>query len=69
MLYDALELSFNMANTTSISNINNVDILESLNLKATASTVYTKGEINANDTMYANAFNSNADKPTRYTKT
>ena len=42
LVYDALELSFYMADKTSIFKINNLDSLESLNLKATASNVYTK---------------------------
>ena len=69
LLYDALELSFNMVDKTSISQINNVDILDTLNLKASASNVYTKQEINTNGIIYANALNNKADKSTSYTKT
>ena len=42
LLYDALELSFNMADKTSVFKISNVDSLESLNLRAFASKVFTK---------------------------
>ena len=38
-LYDAFELSFNNVDKTIILNINNVDIVSSLNLKALASNV------------------------------
>ena len=41
-VYDALELSFNTVDKTSILKIKNVDILASLNLKASASNVYVK---------------------------
>ena len=39
-----------------------------LNLKATASNVYTKGEINANDIMYDSALDTEADKSNSYTR-
>ena len=42
LVYDALELSLNMADNTSILRINNIHILESLNLRAFASNVFTK---------------------------
>ena len=45
-LYDALELSFNTTDKTSILKNNNIDILESLALKSSVSNVYTKQEIN-----------------------
>ena len=38
-LYDALELSFNMVNQTSILKVDKIDILASSNLKASASNV------------------------------
>ena len=69
LLYDALELSFNMIDKTSILKANNVDMLGTLNLKASASNVYTKQEINNNDIIYANALNNKADKSNSYTKT
>ena len=68
LVYDALELSFNMYDKTSILEINNVDSLGSLNLKATASNVYTKAEINANAMIYDNALNTKADKSNCYTR-
>ena len=42
ILYDALELSFNMVDKTIILKTNNIDILQSINNKASASTVYTE---------------------------
>ena len=69
LLYDALELSFNMAAKTSILKNSNVDILESLNLKAYVSNVNTHQEITNSDIIYASALNSKADKSTSYTKT
>ena len=44
-LYNALELSCNSVDKTSILKNNNVDILSSLNLKALASNVYNKREV------------------------
>ena len=44
-LYDALELSLNNVDKTSIWNHNNVNIIESLYLKAVASNVYNKSEV------------------------
>ena len=70
LLYDALELSFNMADKTNIFVLthNNVDSLESLNLKAIASNVYTNAAINANDISYDNALNTRADQSDSYTR-
>ena len=62
LLYDALELSFNMIDKTNILKLNNVDILSTLNLKASASNVYAKEEITNNDFIYDNALNTKADK-------
>ena len=42
LLYDASDLSLNIADKASILKNNNNDSLESLNLKASASNVYTK---------------------------
>ena len=50
-------------------NINNILILEYLALKASASHVYTKQEINDNDGMYDNALNDKADKSNAYSQT
>ena len=69
LLYDALELSFNMIDKINILKLNNVDILSTLNLKASASNVYTKEEINNNDMIYANALSNKADKTSSYSKT
>ena len=69
LLYDALELSFNMIDKLNLLKTSNVDILIILNLKASASNVYTKQEINNNDIIYANALNNKADKSNSYTKT
>ena len=69
LLYDALDLSFNIADTTIISNINNIQNFESLNLRAVASNVFTKQETISNDIVYANALNDKADKSTSYTRT
>ena len=44
-LYDSLELSFNIIDRTSILKLNNIDILASINLKALASYVYDKTDI------------------------
>ena len=41
-LYDSFELSFNTIDTTSIWKVDSIDIFASLNLKASASNVYTK---------------------------
>ena len=68
MVFDSFELSCNMAGKTTILNTNNVDVWESWNLKATASNVYTKGEINANDIMYDSALDTEADKSNSYTR-
>ena len=62
LLYDALEVSFNMTDKSSIFKVNNVDRLSTLNLKASASNVYAKEEITNNDFIYANALNTKADK-------
>ena len=67
--YDALELSFNMVDKTSILKTNNVDILESLKLKASASNVYTTQDIYNNCIIYANALNNKADNINTYLKT
>ena len=44
-LYDALELTFNPIDTTSILKINYIDILSSVASKASAPNVYTKYSI------------------------
>ena len=51
-----------MVDKTSILQIKNVDILQSSNLKALASNVYTNQDIDTNDNIYANALNTKADK-------
>ncbi len=61
-LYDSFEVSFNAVDKTSILKINNIDILQSITNKASASNVYTKEEINNNDIMFANTLNNKADK-------
>ena len=58
-----------MVDKNSILKINSVAVLESLNLKASASNVYTNQEIHNNAIIYASALNSQADNSTRYTKT
>ena len=67
--YDALDLSFNTVDKTSILTINNIDILASLASKASATNVYSKEEINNNDIIFGNALNNKADKSTTYTNT
>ena len=69
LLYGALELSFTMANKTSILKFNNVDTLESLNLGAFASNVVTNEEQLSNDIMYGNALNTEVDNSNSYTTT
>ena len=44
-VYDALELSFNSIDKTSILNNYNVDILQSINTKAVSNDVYNKSDI------------------------
>ena len=44
-LDDALELSFNNIDTTSVSTTNNIDILSSLASTTSSSNMYTKQEI------------------------
>ena len=44
LAYDVLEVSFNTVEKTSILKLNNVDILESLNLKALSSHVYKQNK-------------------------
>jgi hypothetical protein len=67
-LYDSLDLIFNDTDKTSILKINNIDILASLALNASASNVYTKEEINNNDVIFGNALNNKADKSNTYLK-
>ena len=43
--YDALQLSFNAIDKTSILKFNNVDILASVNNKVGSNDVYTKADI------------------------
>ena len=62
MLYDSYELSMNTFDKPNISNLNNIDILESLNWKDSASNVYEKQTINDNDIMHDNALNTKVDK-------
>ena len=69
LIYDALEVSFNMTDKSSIFKVNNVDRLSTLNLKASASNVYAKEELNNNDVIYANALSNKADKTSSYLKT
>ena len=57
-LYDALELSFNTIDKTAILKTNNIDVLAPLALKASASTVYTKQEINYFYIAFANSLNT-----------
>ena len=57
-----------MADKTSIFKINSLDSLESLNLKATTSNVYTKQEINHNAIIDDSALNSKVDKSDTYTR-
>ena len=52
-LYDSLEFSFNTTDKTSIVKLKSFDILASLNLKASASNVYTNQEINDVDIAFA----------------
>jgi hypothetical protein len=66
--YDSLDLTYDTENNSSILKVNNIDILERLALKAYASNVYTKEEINNNDIIFAAALNNKADKLTTYTK-
>ena len=68
LLYDASDLSLNIADKASILKNNNNDSLESLNLKASASNVYTKQCINNNDMIYGNALHDKADNYNSYTK-
>jgi hypothetical protein len=67
--YDALDLSFNTEDKTSILSVNNIDILSYLASKASASNVYTKEAISNNDIIFGNALNTKADKSTTYNKT
>ena len=60
--YDALELSVNTIDKTSILTVTNLDILQSVASKALASTVYTQKEITNCDIIYANELNNKADK-------
>ena len=68
LVYDAFELSFDIADKTSVLK-NNINILESLKLRAFASNVFTKQELIGNDIIYDNALNTKADKSTSYTRT
>ena len=68
-VYDSFELSFNTFDKTSILKVNNVDMLASLSLKASASNVYATQDINNNDCMYDNALNNKADTSNTYLKT
>ena len=52
-LYDSLEFSFNTTDKTSIVKLNSFDTLASLNLKASASNVYTNQERNDVDIAFA----------------
>ena len=45
ILYDASELSFNSVDTSSMLNINNIDIVRSMNNNASKNDVYKKTEI------------------------
>ena len=45
ILYDALELSFNAVDKTSILKIHNIDILQYINNKASINDVYNKTDI------------------------
>ena len=45
ILYDASELSFNSVDTSSLLNINNIDILRSINNNASMNDVYKKTDI------------------------
>ena len=62
MLYDSLELSLNTVDKPTILNLNHIDILESLNWKASASSEYTKQTINDTDIISDNALNTKADQ-------
>ena len=57
-LYDSFELSFNTVDNTSISKVNNIDILTSLNLKALDSDVY-KRDIDSGLNLKADKLNTN----------
>ena len=67
-LYDSLELACNTVDKTNILKVIYVDILESLNLKASTSNVYTKQQINNNDNIFATSLNNKADKNNSYLK-
>ena len=45
ILYDALEVSFNSVDKTSILKDNNIDIVQSMNNKAAINDVYNKHEV------------------------
>ena len=61
-LYDSLELSFNTIDKLSILKFNSIDILASVNLKASASNAYTKQEMLDFDIAFATSLNNKADK-------
>ena len=44
-MYDAFEISCNPIDKTSILNLNNVDIMSSINSKAVSNTVYNKADL------------------------
>jgi hypothetical protein len=67
--YDALQLSFNTVDKTSILSVNTIDILQVLNSKASATNVSAKEDITNNDITFGNALNNKADKSTTYNKT
>ena len=64
--YDSFELSFNTVDKTSILKTNSIDILSSLNLKASASNVYSKPEITEFDISVINFLNTKSDKVNTY---
>ena len=68
-LYDALELSFNTVDKTSILKVNDINIVSSLNFKDLTSNVYSNQEIDNKDIIYANSLNTKAAINNVYNKT
>ena len=54
-LYDSLEVSFNTVDTTSMSKVNNVDMVASLSSTSSSSSACTTQELNDNDVIDDNA--------------
>ena len=69
ILYDDLDLSFNLVDKTSVWTTNTIDILSFIASEASALTVYKKEERTNNDIIDANALNTKAGNSNTYLKT